>query len=118
MKRDWDLLRQLLVFIEQLESHVLGDAALLRSREAGYNLKLLQDGGFIEAQSVEPLGEATQYLSIELTWSGQELLELIRPDRLWIEICQVIEQKELPKSLSVIRQVAERQIQGRLSGGA
>lgn len=108
MKRDWDLIRQLLIFIEQQDNQEIGDAALLGSKEAEHNMELLQDGGFIEAQSVKPLGGPTRYLSIRLTWCGQELLELIKPRWLWGETCQAVEKKELPKSLSVIRQVVER----------
>lgn len=114
MRRDWDLVRQILLFVEQMESHEIGRAEFLKSKEVGYQIELLGEAGFAATESMQFLGSSRQYLTIRLTWEGQEFLELIKPDWLWLELCQEVERKELPPSLSLIRQVAERLTQERL----
>lgn len=118
MRRDWGLVRQILLFVEQMESHEVGSAEFLKSKEAGYQIELLGEAGFAAIESAQFLSSSRQCLTIRLTWEGQEFLELIKPDWLWCEICQEAERKELPFSLEMIRQIAERLAQERLANDA
>jgi hypothetical protein len=89
MKRDMDLIRQLLKIVEErtvpntLEGSSLSlDGYTLNQIFA--HLAMLEDAGFIEGQSVDALSEGTiEYYVHRLTWRGHEFLEAARSDTIW-----------------------------------
>jgi DNA-binding transcriptional ArsR family regulator len=87
MKRDMDLIREILRTVEACEdSYGINSPAIEGYSEAqvAYHLKLLIDGGLIEAKDVD--GEFQQddeYIGINLTWDGQDFLNAARDNSLW-----------------------------------
>jgi hypothetical protein len=95
MKRDFDLIRKLLIFFEEKPGpeHVAVppiegyDELALK-----YHLVLLHDAGFLRC---EPVKSSTSdrviyVLPFDLTWQGHEFLEKIRSETTWQKIKNTI----------------------------
>lgn len=87
MKRDMDLVRDILLKIEagnELNlSDLPGKDASREEREAfGYNLGLLYDHGFVTGIAAHTLAERN-WLNLSLTWDGHEFLDDIREPAIW-----------------------------------
>jgi hypothetical protein len=96
MKRDMDLIRQLLLRIEELPLDAASSPAesvlsLNASREplclhgespadVHYNMKLLADAGFID---LHPTQFAGGFNVRGLTWRGHDFLDSVRDDLVW-----------------------------------
>jgi hypothetical protein len=87
MKRDMDLIRQIMFELEkqaprldyhppeiQIEGHSKGEVVL--------HVKLLDEAGYIKAQNDSTLAELS-YIPIRLTWQGYEFLDAARDDTRW-----------------------------------
>jgi hypothetical protein len=87
MKRDMDLIREILRAVEACEdSHGINSPIIEGYNEAqiAYHLRLLVDGGLIEVGSVAgEFQQEDEYIGINLTWGGQEFLNAARDDSLW-----------------------------------
>ena len=97
MKRDWDLLRKLLLEIESKQC--VGDVTI--SEMAGYNysvvtyhIDLLSQAGLINASKISTAmsGDYNDLIfSIHgITFDGHELLESIRDDDIWDRVKQEV----------------------------
>ncbi len=85
MKRDMELVRQLLLVVEAAYSAADVDASIAGGtpEERRYHLQLLVGAGYL----VQPLtgsshGQSYSY-GYALTWEGHELLDAIRDDEVW-----------------------------------
>ena len=87
MKRDMDLIRELLLKIEALKIRqgetLFFDVQGLQVQgyepdEVAYNLELLFEAGFLKGQ-----GGADTFGIAGLTWNGHELLDDIRDPEIW-----------------------------------
>ncbi|OPY76877.1 MAG: hypothetical protein A4E65_03026 [Syntrophorhabdus sp. PtaU1.Bin153] len=86
MKRDMELIRSILKEIEacndhyglerapQIEGHTEGEIA--------YHMKLLLEAGLIKAL-VNDYEEVPEFLSINLTWTGQDFLSAAKDESIW-----------------------------------
>ena len=88
MKRDMDLIRSILQRVESCEDpHGLEHMPEIdgySQAQVSYHIKLLHDAGLVEAQIAD--GFETVYpdfLSINLTWTGQDFLDAAKDDTLW-----------------------------------
>jgi Hypothetical protein (DUF2513) len=85
MKRDMDLLRALLLKIEEMPysgGHLMGSIQIPghTDEEVCYHAQLAQDEGFIIAKFLKP----TTYFAVErLTAEGHTFLDLARDDTRW-----------------------------------
>lgn len=92
MKRDFDLVRELLFYFEQkpdMSPVLYSDPPAIKgsSRDAvKYHLILLYQGGLVDG---EPIRSSTSDRIIDmgavfaLTWEGHEFLEKVRSDSVW-----------------------------------
>ena len=93
MKRDMDLVRELLLKLESLPME-RGDAFVLSpddSRiavdgysgdEIGYHLSLILEAGFVEDPGSQPMDGIT---FTRLSWRGHEFLDTVRSPQVWTE---------------------------------
>lgn len=88
MKRDMDLVRELLLKIEAAPGkprweHLIDaqdpEAVVLGTE----HLKLMQEAGLIAGVSTQSLSGPYQLLDIALTWRGHEFLDTIRDSEVW-----------------------------------
>lgn len=87
MKRDMDLIREILREVEACENSYGINSPTIEGysdSQIAYHLKLLLDGGLIEAKNVAgEFQQEDEYIGINLTWDGQDFLNAARDDSLW-----------------------------------
>jgi Hypothetical protein (DUF2513) len=89
MKRDMDLIRKILLKVE--ESASLGGCKVELPGHTGeelyYNAKLAEDAGLIEARFA-PV--STDFVVLRLTYAGHEFLEAVRNDTTWAKAKETV----------------------------
>ena len=89
MKRDMDLIRAILLKVE--ESASLGGCTVqlpgYTAEDQYYNAKLTQDAGLIEAK-FHPL--TTDFVVLRLTYAGHEFLDAARNDTFWFKAKETV----------------------------
>ncbi len=116
MRRDWQLIRYILVAVEALDHAREENAAVWPNSfegygtgEVSYHMRILQEAGLIEATCRSGTSEPF-CLATSLTWQGHELLELLRSDQMWERIQTVLAQRGLGTSFRTINRVADELI--------
>ena len=117
MKRNWDLIRKILLKLEEkadstswLES---SDIKGYDYKTVAYHYKLLKNAGIIEALDISTM-EEENYAALSLTWQGHEFLDKIRNDNVWNKVKSTVQSKSLDLSFDVIKQVATATISAML----
>jgi len=86
MKRDMDLIRQMLLAVEE---HPSGRAPSIdidgyTQADIGYHAILLSEAGLVKINDVILIGEQSPRATItRLTWEGHEFLDSARENRIW-----------------------------------
>lgn len=105
MKRDWDLIRQILFAVEASETDEKisdNDIVGCTSENFHYNAVLLNEAGLVQAMILPNL----QTTLIEsLTWEGHEFFDSIRNDSTWDKIKISAKEKSLELSFSSIKAI-------------
>ena len=108
MKRDWDVIRAILVSLEELPDRRPlnpGEIKIASIDEVSYNMNLLVDRRFIEgqAQSTVGMGYGPPLVTAwALTWSGHELLDSIRQESTWSHVKETAISKGLDLTFDVV----------------
>lgn len=116
MKRDWQLIREILTRLEKTQS----SKGCLRSNELQdfdpdsvvYQMKLLIQAGLIEG--LRGCRHCTAY---SLTWEGHEFLDTIRSQPVWDNTAVILKEKGLEMSLDSLK-AASRMALGSILGEA
>lgn len=116
MRRDWDVIREVLSEIEGLTPPTREEFGYGVHR--GYvadqakveHAKLLLEAGFIRGIETSTL-EGFGLLSPELTWAGHDLLDTIRSRRVWEQIKTTARDKGLELTFDVVKALAGVAIQ-------
>ena len=89
MKRDLDLIRDLLLFIEENVEFQSTDWHFKYDHKdpkaVGYALKLMRERGLIESLVVEDSGTTYEdaHHDVVITWEGHDFLDTVRDDEIW-----------------------------------
>lgn len=109
MKRDWDLIRKILLKLEEKADtkSLLQDTEIkgFDPETVSYHFKLLHSAGLIEGVDFSSMTELS-YVALSLTWAGHEFLDKIRSDTIWNNIKTLVKTKSLDLSLDVIKKAA------------
>jgi len=113
MKRDFELIRKLLIFFEEKQSakHVeIPAIGGYDERAIKYHLVLLHEAGLLRC---EPVRSSTSdrviyVIPFDLTWDGHEFLDKVRNESVWRRIRKVITSKGGSLAFSVVNQLATR----------
>jgi hypothetical protein len=105
MKRDWELIRKILMQLEKTQS----SKACLRSDEipdhdsdvVAYQMKLLIQAGLIEG--LRGCRHCTAY---SLTWEGHEFLDTVRSKPIWDGAAVILKQKGIEMSIDAFKTAA------------
>ena len=111
MKKDMDLIREILLKIEELYV----DTAIYDLTIDGYDMatvayhcKLLHNAGYIfDYQAQYASNEIYTFSVGALTWTGNEYLEKIRDNSRWGKIKNTLIQKGLPFTIDMVKSVAD-----------
>lgn len=107
MKRNWDLVRKILLLLEELPD----TASCLSSNEVegfheddvAYHIYMMKQAGLIEAVCNETLSEGMFCVAKMLTWEGQEFLSKIRQQSAWNKVKGLIKNKGLDLSYEALK---------------
>lgn len=109
MKRNWDIIRNILLAVEQLpdeHSQINSDEFLdMDSVDAAWHIRIMLDAGLIEGDCSRLMGSACCYAT-GLTWAGAELLDHVRHEAIWDSIKQASREKCVDMSMSGIVSLA------------
>lgn len=110
MKRDWEVVRLLLIELEKEESlsgHLMpGGIKGYDPQLVSYHIKLIGEAGLAEVSCHQALGVEPFYIAHSLTWQGHEFLDSIRESGLWNRIKASARQKGIEMSMETIRLIA------------
>lgn len=106
MKRDMDLIRKILLTVEEYDENSTEIPLLQIDGEDGmavyYHAKLLIDAGFIEGTIVSGPGV---YVTA-MTWSGHDFLDTVRSETVWDKTKGLVKEKTGSVSLDVLKALA------------
>ena len=121
MKRDMDLIREILLAIE---SYPESDAYNLNlsfpghsEDEVSYHCRLLSDAMMIDAKSLQTMGEPEEWMLKGMTWTGHEFLEASRDDSRWNKAKKIISEKTGSFSFEILKSILMDLMKGAVSGG-
>lgn len=107
MKRDFDLVRSLLLYVEQSPP----GQRIENLSETNYeteviseHIKLLIEGGFLEGNVDRSYG-GVHYVVFGLTWEGHNFLDNAKNDTVWKKVMADAEKKGMSLSMSVLNRL-------------
>ena len=111
MKRDWDLIREILTKVEDIDSNTvdvkLSDFPDDKHLAVSYHVKLLIDTGIIKGQ-MSPVMQSKDFFVHSLTWEGHEFLDSIRNDTVWEKTKAIFADKGISMSIDLVKGVATK----------
>ena len=117
MKRDLDLIRKMLLAIEDAPS---GWAPELKidgntDTQIGYHSYLMIDAGLAHGHDVSELGsEAPNSMISNLTWAGHEFADAARDETLWKKAMGIVAEKGGNITLDIMKQLLSSLMKGAL----
>lgn len=123
MKRDMDLVRSILFEIEKLPPFSCETITIdgYSMQEIAYHCEMLYDEGYIkEYNSItcDNFDGVLRFTVRDLTWEGQDLLEVIRQDTVWNRTKATIKEKGLSMVTGTIKTIASALITSMAEGVA
>jgi Hypothetical protein (DUF2513) len=120
MKREPDLSRSILLFVEE---HAPASGGLDRELAIdGYDratvyahAQLLIDDGYIDGKVLEGLGGIFHIMIYRLTSSGHDAIEAMRNDTLWGRAKKTVLEKSIPFTLTALLQVLKAEAHNHVS---
>lgn len=110
MKRDMELIRELLLAIEAVDSPDIFQATLKLQvnstrEDMIYNLKLMIDARFLDAEPLDTMAGTSDILIKRMTWEGHEFLDSARNESIWKETMGLVQQKGGSVAIGVLTQL-------------
>lgn len=106
MKRDWDVIREVLIEVEGLDSDRRNSFSYNESggQDASKvaHALLLWKAGFLEGMDAGSMGGAA-LLSPDLTWQGHDLLDTLRSKPVWDRIKSTAKEKGLELTFDTVK---------------
>lgn len=110
MKRDMDLVRLILLKIEEdYKSTALINLSIdgYDMDTVAYHCKILHEAGFVSNYNASYAGDELYIFSVgALTWEGNDYLDLVRDNSLWKKTKETITKKGLPLVFDTIKTIA------------
>lgn len=107
MKRDWDLIRKILLSLEELpdtaSSLASNEVEGYQKDDVAYHIYIMKQAGLIEAICNGTMSDGMLCIAQMLTWEGQEFLSKIRQQSTWNKIKGVIKNKGLDLSYEALK---------------
>jgi len=113
MKRDMDLIRAILLTIEESEHDYAPKIEIpgYTQEQIGYHAILLKEAGLIEATEVSTMGSQSPEAIIErLTWSGHKFMDAARDKTMWNQAKDKIGSATIQVWMSVLSALALKKL--------
>lgn len=109
MRRDLDLVRSILIYVEDADSEVdAGNMATKRwpIETVAYHVRLMAHHGLIDvSQDIRDMNGSTIELTVAgITWDGQDYLDSIREPKVWKKVKKILADTVGSTTLDVVRQ--------------
>lgn len=105
MKRDWELIRKILIKLEsQGDPKCMLDAEEVKGYDVGtvsYHMDLLGQAGLIGV--IDASTNEMHFIAKSMTWDGHEFLDKIRQDTMWNKIKGTLREKGIELSIDAIK---------------
>tara|TARA_B100002003_G_scaffold241638_1_gene263590 strand:+ start:1590 stop:1967 length:378 start_codon:yes stop_codon:yes gene_type:complete len=95
MKRDLELVRKLLIYLEEKQDPAHRQSADIQIEgyshaEIGYHLRLLFQAGFIHGEAIRSSSSERliDVIPFQLTWDAHEFLDASRNDKVWKKVAR------------------------------
>ena len=118
MKRDWDLIRKILLQVESLgdtQSQIEGVEGM-DAENVSYHINLMVEAGLVIGDCTQGLDGPLRCSASLLTWAGHEFLDKIRSAGVWNKVKAMAREKGLSLSFEMIKTAAGCAITALLGG--
>ena len=118
MKRDWDLIRKMILAIEDSPSGWAPDLFFERYTEVqvGYHAWLLIDAGLARGREASARGSnAPKGMITSLTWAGHEFAEAVRNDKTWNKAMGTVKERVGDITFDILKQLLSSIIKAALN---
>jgi hypothetical protein len=108
MKRDLDLVREILLAVEAHPTPMKTAKLTMHGRspdEVSYHVKLMAEAGLVQAIDLSS-HSGIEWRPTSLTWEGHEFLDATRADTIWQKVKAILKDKGIEAPLSVVQNVA------------
>ncbi len=111
MKRNWDLIRDILTRLEEtkVEEGSLNLSSFPQDKTAdiSYHMELLMEAGLVKGQMSKEIGRGPHaFFATRLTWQGHEFLDAIRSDTVWQKTKKSFINQGISMTFDLIKSVA------------
>ncbi len=111
MKRDWDVIREIMTLIEDAAP---GESSLRllnfpseRHYEISYHMELLMEAGLVHGEMSKTTGmRPADFFARRLTWEGHEFLDTIRSDTVWQKTKKSFVSSGLSMTFDLVKSIA------------
>lgn len=105
MKRDWDLIRLILLTLEEAdgEHRMSDDMGVYPANWVAVHMKMLESGGLITGNEIVPMSGDASFLATSITWSGREFIDSIRSDSVWEKSKGMLKEKGVGLTVDTIK---------------
>lgn len=106
MKREMDLVRGILLFVEENIPHGRQVEVKIEGRseaEIAYHIALLHEAKFLEA--IDTSGTGEDWIVLRLTWTGHEFLDAARNSKVWEQAKSIFREKGLGMPFEAVQAV-------------
>ena len=116
MKRDMDLIREILIVIENHEHGFAPDKLKIddyNDEQIGFHVLLMGDYGLLRVNDFTRMDSKSPFASPgRITWDGYEFLELSRNSQIWQKAKDIITQKGVGLPFDMIKALLTTLIKG------
>lgn len=111
MKRNWDVIRKILLKVEALpdESSMIASsdfaADAIDNETAVYHIDLLIQAGLLKGECHKAIDPA-HCLLYSLTWDGHEFLDRIKREGVWNKVKETARTKSIDLNFDIIKTIA------------
>lgn len=109
MKRDLDLVRSILIYVEKAEDEVDAEDLVTDSwpfEIVAYHIRLMAHHGLVDlSDDTRGMNGETLSLTVSgLTWDGQDYLDAIRDPKVWAKVKKTVKEAIGSTTFEVVRQ--------------
>jgi hypothetical protein len=121
MKRNWDLIRDVLLEVEELnpaqfQTKQYGPLANSENIERDRHAVMLWKAGLIDGVDSGTQSGGAAVIAKELTWSGHELLDVIRSKPTWEKIKDMAKQKGIELTVDAVIALGKKVLAAIING--
>lgn len=115
MKRDWEIIRAILLKLEDAPTANTNltpeKVSEFPAQEVAYNMRLLDQAGYVKGKFLESKsgdGAIAAAIVLHMTNAGHELLDTIRSDTVWEKTKDTFKSKGLEMTFDLVLAVGKR----------